>query len=85
MVRFSRKTIAQDDQDAYARLLDNDPTDDEIAQFIRDQYACLNPDRNQIFQIFQILVDLQPNFENPENVYFETYLEIQFRIHDKTY
>ena len=57
MVRFNRRTITQEDRDAYARFLDNVPTDDEIAQFIRDQYARLNPDRDQIFQIFQMLVD----------------------------
>jgi len=68
MFRFNRRTITQEVRDAYTRLLDNDPNDDEIAQFIRDQYARLNLDRDQIFQIFQMLVDRQPNFENPENV-----------------
>ena len=52
MIRFNRGAITQDVRDEYARLLDNDPTDDDIAQFIRDQYARLNLDRDQILQIF---------------------------------
>ena len=68
MLRFNRRTITQEVRDEYARLLDNNPNDDKITQFIRDQYARLNLDRDQIFQIFEMLVGRQPNFENPENV-----------------
>ena len=57
MARFSWRTITQEVQDAYARLLENDPSDNKIAQLICNQYARLNLDRNQIFQIFQMLVD----------------------------
>ena len=68
MTRFSRRTITPQIRDAYAQLLEHDPYDDDIARFIRDQYAGLNLDQNQIFQIFQMLVNRQPRFENLENI-----------------
>ena len=76
MIRFSRRSVIQEDRDSYARFVENDPSDDSIAQFIRERFACLNPDRNQIFQIFEILVGRQPHFQNRENI-------SQFRNHPR--
>jgi len=49
-------------------FVENDQTDDNIVQFICERFARLNPDRNEIFQIFEILVDREPHFQNPENI-----------------
>ena len=68
MVRLNRRTITQEDWDAYNRFIDNDPSDNDIAQFICEQFPRLNPNPNQIFQIFQMLADRVPEFENHENI-----------------
>ena len=68
MQRFNRRSITREDRDAYAHFGENDPSDDDIVQFIRDRFARLNPDRIQIFQIFEILVGRQLHFQNPDNV-----------------
>ena len=68
MVRFSRRSITQIDRDAYAQYKENDPSDDDIAQFIRERFARLNPDMNQIIQIFEILVGRQPQFQSLQNI-----------------
>ena len=79
MDRISRRFITPAVRREYDQLQRMDLTDDNIAQFIRDQYAHLNLDGNQIFQIFELLVNRQPNFEILKTSYtFETYLEIQF-------
>ena len=59
MVRISRRSVTQDDRDAYAHFIEDDPTDDNIATFIRERFARLDPDT---------LVNRQPNFQNQENI-----------------
>ena len=68
MVRFSQRSVTQRDRDAYAQFIKEDPTDDDIAQFIRETFARLNPNRNQNFQIFEILIGRRPHFQNQENI-----------------
>ena len=68
MSRLSRRSVTLGDRDAYAQFIENDPSDDDIAQFIRERFARLNPDEIQTFQIFELLVNWQPHFENPENI-----------------
>ena len=67
MVRFSRRSVTQRDRDAYAQFIEKDPSEDDIAQFVCERFARLNPDRNQIVQMFEILVGRQPHFQNQEN------------------
>ena len=39
MVRLSQRSVTQSNRDAYALDIENDPSDDNIAQFIRERFA----------------------------------------------
>ena len=68
MVRVTRRFITEEARDAFALVQRLDPSDEEITQFIRDHYAHVDLEENQIFQIFELLVGRDPQFENNRNV-----------------
>ena len=39
MLRFIQRLVTQEDWEVYALFAEDDPSDDDIAQFIRDKFA----------------------------------------------
>ena len=81
MVRISQRSVTQDDRDAYARFVENDPSDDNTAQFIRERFARLDPDTNQIFKFLKFWLTGDHIFKIKKISHnYETILQNQFSI-----